>query len=266
MPRVSIIMGVYNSVNTIENCINSILNQTYTDWEFIICDDCSTDNTYSFLSNLISEDKRFILLKNEKNLRLAASLNVCLKVATGEYIARMDADDESLPTRLEEQIAFLDSNMDCAVVGCNRIIFDESGDIGIRKSIERPTKNLLIKDTPFAHPTIIMRKKVYEDLKGYTVAKETMRAEDLDLWFRFYEKGYIGYNIQKPLYRYHESHEDYKKRTLKAAIETSRVYISGYKKIGIPFYKNIFAIKPIISALLPVKIIEHFHLKKLDRR
>ena len=99
-PLVSIIMGAYNCEATIEKCVESILQQTYKNWQFIICDDFSSDNTFDILKKYEDKDSRIIILHNECNKRLAASLNNCLKVAKGKYIARMDADDESLPQRL----------------------------------------------------------------------------------------------------------------------------------------------------------------------
>ena len=262
-PLVSIIMGAYNCESTIEACMESVLGQTYQNWEFIICDDCSTDNTFNILKNYQKKDKRIILLHNSHNERLAASLNRCLGQAHGKYVARMDADDESLAQRLEVQIAFMEQHPEYDVVGCNRIVFDDNGIRGVRKSEEHPTFQLLIKDTPFAHPTIVMKKSVYDALGGYTSDKSTMRAEDLDLWFRFYEKGYLGYNIQENLYKYREGEKDFSKRSLKAGIQTSKVFWNGYKKVGIPLYKRMWAIKPIIVALLPNKMMMAYQSKKM---
>ena len=101
-------MGAYNVGNKkiLEKSINSILNQTYKDFEFIICDDGSTDNTLDIISNICQNDKRVRIIKNNKNKGLTYSLNHCLKYAKGEYIARMDADDESTLDRFEKQLKF----------------------------------------------------------------------------------------------------------------------------------------------------------------
>ena len=264
-PLVSIIMGAYNCETTIEQCVNSVRKQTYRNWELIICNDCSTDGTKDILNNYSISDSRIIVIHNKENQRLASSLNNCLKIAKGKYIARLDADDECLPNRIEAQVNYLEENPEIDVVGTSRIIFDENGDIGICLSKENPKKEDLLFDTPFAHPTIMMKKTVYDDLGGYTVSKETMRAEDLDLWFRFYAKGYNGYNLEEPLYRYHQSEEDYKKRSLKAAIGTSKVFISGYKKVGFSNAKYIFALKPIISALIPNRLMYLWHRNQCSR-
>lgn len=263
MKKVSIIMGAYNCENTIRACLDSIINQTFSDWEFIICDDCSGDSTYIILEEYANKDSRFLILKNNENMKLAITLNRCLKCATGEYIARMDADDMSLPTRLEMQVDFMDKHPEYAVVGTEQIIFDENGEKGVRGIIERPTKRDMLKGAPFAHPTIMMRKYAYDILGGYVSNRKTMRAEDLELWFRFFYQGFKGYNLQLPLYKYHESDDDYQKRSLKSAIQTFKVYIDGYRKIKVPIYQYIFAIKPIVSAILPKSFMMKYHKKML---
>lgn len=264
-PKVSIIMGIYNCEQTIEAAIQSVVLQTYSNWELIMCDDASTDSTYQIAS--FYEKKypgQIIVLKNEQNLRLAATLNRCLKVATGKYVARMDSDDISMSERLEKEVLFLETHQEFDCVGTNVIIFDENGERGIRRWREYPVRNSLVKGVPFAHPTIMMRKSVYDDLKGYTVSRDTMRAEDADLWFRFFAKGYEGYVIQEALYKYRESKNDYKKRSIKAAVGTMRIYIKGFKMLNYSKYKYIYAMKPIVSACLPNGLMFFYH-KLIDR-
>lgn len=267
MEKVSIIMGIYNCEDTLSEAIDSIINQSYQNWEFIICDDGSTDKTYEIAKSY--EEKypdKIIILRNKENMRLAASLNRCLGVATGKYVARMDADDISLPERLEKEVDYLEKHPDCDCVGTGRIIFDENGREYVRISNEIPKKENMLLGVPFAHPTIMMRKRVYDILGGYTVSKDTMRAEDADLWFRFFEKNFQGYVLQEPLYRYKETTQDYKKRSLKAAIGTAKVFYNGYKKLEFPKYKYFYAFKPIIAALLPNYIMKMYHMKDKGSR
>lgn len=264
-PLVSIIMGVYNAEKTIKRCINSILNQTYENWEFIICNDGSSDGTLNILNEYQKTDSRIKVISNKSNKKLAVSLNRCLKYAKGKYIARMDADDESLPQRLEVEVDFLERHEQVDLVGCNRIIFDEQGEYGIRKVKEYPTRDILIRDTPFAHPTIMMRKTVYDALGGYRVGHKNMRAEDLDLWIRFFEAGYKGYNIQEVLYRYHESRDDLYKRSVKVAIHTMAAFWYGYRVLNVPFHKRIWVLKPLVAALIPKWIMEKYHRIRLDK-
>ena len=129
MPKVSVIMGVYNLANRdiLEKAIFSILNQTFKDFEFIICDDGSTDNTFEIVKDICKNDNRVVFLQNEVNKGLAYVLNKCLDNAKGEYIARMDADDECYLDRFEKQVKFLDENLDYGVVTSNAEVFDENG-------------------------------------------------------------------------------------------------------------------------------------------
>lgn len=264
MCKVSVIMGAYNCEKTIGNSIESILSQTFEDWEFIICDDCSSDSTFSIIKDYAKQDNRIKIITNKKNMRLAATLNHCLEYANGVYIARMDADDISLPERLKIQVDFLDNNPEASVVGSRVIVFDEYGDQGIRGIGGWAKKDAFKRGTPFIHPTIMMRKESYVLLDGYTVSKATMRAEDLDLWFRFFSLGLRGYNIETPLLRYHESLRDYKKRSLEAAIQTVKIKCKGYQQLKFPFSYYIFALRPIVSAILPNRLIKKYHKKKLN--
>lgn len=252
---ISIIMGVYNCEKTVARCIDSIRSQTYTNWEFIICDDCSTDQTLKILQEYEKTDNRIKVIKNKKNSKLAFSLNHCLKYANGKYIARMDADDECIDNRLETQAEFLEKHQEYSVVGSTAYIFDGKDIVGTRKMCKIPTKKEVIFGPTFMHPTIMMRKEVYRELDGYTVSKRTVRGQDWDLWFRFFAKGFKGYNIQTPLLIYHESGKDMKKRTLKAAIMSSETALYGYRKLKLPWYMYILALKPIMSFFKPSKLL-----------
>ncbi len=259
-PKVSIIMSVYNCSKTIRECIGSILSQTYTDWEFIICDDASTDNTLEIATEY-SENYRgkFVILHNEQNRRLAYSLNRCLEVARGEYIARMDGDDISLPNRLEEQVKFLDAHKEFAVVGTAMTPFDGTNEYSPRMLPEYPTPKLMLHSTPFAHATILMRKSAYEAVKGYTVSKRTARAQDYDMWFRFFACGLKGYNIQQSYYMVREDSAAYKRRTLKVRLYNVITMLKGFHLLRFPLYTYIYAFKPIVSWLTPNFIIKSIH-------
>ena len=107
MPQISVLMGIYNCADTLEEAVNSIINQTFNDWELIMCDDCSTDNTLEVAQKIAEKDSRIKVIKNEKNLTLAPTLNRCIEVASGKYVARMDGDDICDPTRFEKEIEIL---------------------------------------------------------------------------------------------------------------------------------------------------------------
>lgn len=181
MCEVSIIMGIYKMIkkkNLVKLAIDSILNQTYKDFEFIICDDGSNDGTYEMVQDLIKNDKRVILIKNNENKGLAYSLNHCLSIAKGKYIARMDADDISMPDRLEKQIGFLNKHLEYAMVGCNLLLINDKGIWGKRILAKEPTKKSFLFTSPYCHPAIVMRKEVLDKVNNYKVEKITRRAED----------------------------------------------------------------------------------------
>ncbi|MBQ8837144.1 MAG: glycosyltransferase family 2 protein [Clostridia bacterium] len=263
-PLVSIIVGAYNCADAVGKCIESIIAQTYTNWELIICDDCSRDNTLEVLKKYSQQDERIVVISNPQNMRLAATLNNCLGVAKGEYVARMDTDDVCLPERIEKQVDFLENNPEYAVVGSAAKVFDGEKIVGVRIPKENPDLNNLLRGPMFMHPTIMMRKSCYDQLGGYTVAKRTVRGQDWDLWFRFFAAGFKGYNMQEPLIIYHESSSDYKKRTLKTATMYTRTAIYGYRLVKAPIFKYYLAFKPIISAIIPTKLMVFYHKKKAE--
>lgn len=260
-PLVSIIMGAYNESKVIDKAIKSILNQTYTNWELIICNDCSIDNTKEIVLEYCEKDKRIKIINNKKNLGLAASLNRCLKYASGEYIARQDADDISLPNRLEEQVNFLKQNSTYDLVASQVNLCDKNNNVwGQIKYKEIPTKYDLIKGVCFVHPTVMVRREMYDNLKGYSVW--ALRCEDYDLWFRMYENGYKGYNLPKVLFNYYVDQSDYKKRKYKYRIIESKVRFIGYNKLKLPHICMIYCLKPLIVGLVSNKLMYLFHKRK----
>lgn len=262
-PLISIIMGVYNCEDSLKTCIQSIQNQTYPNWEFIICDDNSSDKTLDVAKRIADKDRRIKVIHHERNCKLPATLNHCLSMANGKYIARMDADDISFPKRFEQQVRILETHPEIAVVGGAIIPFDEHSEKKARIPKKYPKAQDLVKDVPFYHPTIMMRKKVYEALGGYTEAKRTIKGQDMDLWFRFYAKGYIGYNIQIPVLKYHESIGDYKsKRNFVSAWGMTKTRLIGFRLNRFPIYFYPFAFKPLLAILIPKKLMYLLHNKK----
>ena len=167
MPKISVIMPAYNAEKYIAQAIESILGQTYGDFELIIINDCSQDRTEEIV--LSYDDPRIIYLKNEQNLGVAKTLNRGLEVAKGRYIARMDADDIAMLERFAKQIAFLDSNADVAVLGTNVEIFNEEGTIctGWSATNTEQMKVDLLFSCGLAHPSVMMRTEIIRELGGY---------------------------------------------------------------------------------------------------
>ncbi len=254
--KISIIMGIYNCADTLPEAIDSIIAQTYTDWELIMCDDCSTDDTYKVAEEYKNKyPEKIILIRNEINSRLAFSLNHCLKYATGKYIARMDGDDISAPDRFEKQIKYLKENPDVDLVGTYIRRFDGNVFADIVTMPTKPNKFTMRNTVPFVHATVMTYKRVYDELNGYTVAKETARAEDADLWFRFFAADFKGVTIPEPLYFVRENVNAIKRRTLKSRWDALKVVRKGFKLLKYPkWWILIPTIKTIFKSITPVWI------------
>lgn len=256
--KISIVMGVYNCSETIDAAIESILKQTYENWEFIICDDCSTDNTFKIIQNYKKKfPDKFIILKNKTNSKLAYSLNHCLKYATGTYIARMDGDDLSHPERFERQINFLKKNSSFDLVGTSMQRFNENGLYDILYSIKKPDKYTLRNKIPFNHATILTYKRVYDNLGGYTVSERTKRSQDYDLWFRFFKEGFKGDNLKEALYFVREDSAAIRRRTFKVRYNAYKTTIMGYKMLNYPIHWYLPATgRFIIKSITPYLLID----------
>lgn len=264
-PLISVIMGSYNSEKTLKESIDSIINQTYKNWELVICDDCSTDKSYE-IAKLYKEEypQKITLIRNEVNLGLAGSLNKCLEKAKGFYIARQDADDISMSDRFFKQIKFLEENPEYDLVGTSMISFDENGDKGVRGILkEIPDKRKLAVGPPFCHATIMVKADVYKKLGGYRVTKYTRRCEDIDLWFRFFQKGYKGINMKEPLYKVRDDEKAYKRRGFKSYMYATKVCFDGYRLLKIDILAYIYLLKPIIAAFIPQSLKQIYHKKKI---
>ena len=262
-PKVSIIMGIYNCESTLKESIESIINQTYTNWELIMCDDCSNDNTYNVAKYYAKKyPDKIKLIRNEKNLTLGPTLNRCLELVEGKYIARQDGDDLSTNDRLEKQVEFLEKNNEWDLVGAGMTSFDDNGNYGIRLTKEIPVSKDLMKGTTFAHATILMKSEVMKELNGYSEESSVKQVEDYHLWFRFFEKGYKGYNLQEPLYYVREDRDAYKRKNIKRRLNELKVMINGIKRLNLPVKNYFMIIKPIIAAIVPNYILMKYHKNK----
>ncbi len=179
-------MSVYNGSRYLQESVESVLNQTFTDFEFIIINDCSTDNTENIIREYSDKDERIVLINNLENLGLTKSLNKGLKIAKGEYIARQDADDISLPERLEKELLFIEEHLDVALVSCDIEVIDSDG-FSIRK-LQRSCASslvdwyLLFYNHLAGHSQIMFLRNLVMNLGGYS---ESFRySQDYELWCR----------------------------------------------------------------------------------
>ncbi len=204
--KISLIMSVYNGEDYLAEAIDSVLGQTFTDWECIIINDCSTDSTAEILERYAQKDARIRIHTNEVNLRLPKSLNKAIELARGKYIARMDADDICLPDRLEKQFAFMETHGDIALSSC-RFMTLKNGQVqsggcgGIGE--DAYLRALLLVANPILHPGVIAKAEVMKSLRYDTNLTCT---EDLELWTRFVMQGHKMQILPEylMLYRLHD--------------------------------------------------------------
>lgn len=265
--KVSVLMGIYNCADTLSEAIDSILAQTYTDWELIMCDDGSVDETYDVAVRYQKTyPDKMILLQNEKNMGLNHTLNRCLREATGEYIARMDGDDISLPMRFEKEVCFLDENPDYAIVSTPMIYFDEHGEWGVGRAKGEPAKEDFISGTPFCHAPCMVRAEAYRAVNGYSEDPKTLRAEDYHLWFKMYAQGFRGHNLPEPLYKMRDDENAYHRRKFKYSLNEAYVRLIGYNMLRLPVWTYCYAARPILVAMLPRKVYHYLHHRRQAER
>lgn len=189
-PEISVIMSVYNGEAYLKEAIESVINQTFKNWELVVINDCSTDSTGEILAGLASRDERIKVYTNEVNLKLPSSLNKAISLSCGKYIARMDADDICLPDRLEKQFEFMEKNSEVALSSCRFMTVKNgvyvSGGAGGRCDNEA-LRALLLVTNPILHPGVIAKAEVMKEL-GYDTTLTC--TEDLELWTRMAMKKY----------------------------------------------------------------------------
>ncbi len=200
-PSVTVLMSVYNEEPRLRESVESILNQTFRDFECIFINDCSTDKSREILAEYASHDRRIAIYDNSRNLGLTKSLNIGLNFANGTYIARMDADDFSQPERFEKQVAFLEKRPEVGILGSHCEIVDPQGNSSIHKV---PLSDLHIRWTslltnPFLHSALMLRREV---LTKYQLQfDETFQTtQDYELWTRILRVT-SGANLNEPLLR-----------------------------------------------------------------
>lgn len=203
-------MSVYNGHKYLAETIDSILNQTLADFEFVLIDDGSNDGALEIMKTKQAGDQRIKLLQNEKNIGLAASLNRGIGIAKGKYIARMDADDICLPTRFQKQVDYLEKHSEIWFLGCGIYHINDNGNT-IKEVVysDNPKKlrwNMIFgNEGVVAHPCVMM---VTEKIKKYGAYKLTQASQDLELFSRFFDFTPLPItNLQEPLVkcRWHEN-------------------------------------------------------------
>ncbi len=255
---ISVIMPTYNVEPYVAEAIESILNQTYSNLEFVIVDDCSTDKTFEICKQYAEKDSRIKLFRNEVNSKIEFSLNRALENSTGKYIVRMDGDDVSDRFRLEKMKNFLDTNTDIKLVGTSAITINSAGEeIGrtvFLKDFDLLKRTCLLK-TPVVHIWMTY-KKIYDELNGY---RRLFASEDYDFILRLMSKGYkctnmsdfFGYKIR--VNRAGNSTSTYGVKKLKSHWYTAKLYNERIKS-DIDSYSILACQKAIKTFRLTEKI------------
>lgn len=200
-PKISVIMSVYNGQRYLREAIESILNQTFTDFEFIIINDGSTDNSLEIIQSY--DDSRIRIVNNETNIGLTKSLNKAIKQARGKYTARQDGDDISLPHRFLEQLSYLERHPEVALLGTSVYHIDEQGKVLGRVIVLTKPGDKLLKENQFNHGSTMFNKNVVVRLGGYN---EILKySQDYELWLKIAKNHQVS-NLSQLLYklRFHE--------------------------------------------------------------
>ncbi|MBA2862110.1 glycosyltransferase [Methanococcus maripaludis] len=238
-PTVSVIMPNYNNEKYLPEAIESILNQTYENFEFIIIDDFSTDTSWNIIQNYAKKDNRIKAFRNEQNLKIVKTRNKGFELMSpnSKYIAIFDSDDISLPERLEKQVMFLEKNLDYGLIGSHTLIIDESSAIiGSRKyetDFKKIIKNM-VKKNQIAQPSAMIGKSVLNEVGHYN--EKYTRCQDYELWFRIAKVFKIG-NLDEFLIKYRVSKTQGKttnlKETLKFTLDIQKKWLFDKKFFSI---------------------------------
>ena len=267
--KISVLMSVYNADKYLTEAMDSILAQTYSDFEMIVVNDKSTDESGDILKAFAQKDPRIVILENAQNIGLTKSLNRGLAIAKGEYVARMDADDISAPDRFEKQVAFLDAHLDYSFVSCIGRYIDENGNPERLRPFPETNEEIyamMPKVDAVMHPGVMFRREDIARIGNY--CEDFRVVQDYDLWFRGMAAGYKFYNIQEPLvlFRRDESYNTRKSRAYR--LVDYQVRKKGYRINKVPLHKRVYLLVPLALAYIPPKVVDKlfYVMKKFDPR
>lgn len=235
MATISIVMPVYNGKEYLKESINSILDQTYTDWEFLIINEHgSNDGSKEIIEEYSKVDSRIILIQNEERLGISASMNVGIDRASGKYIARMDADDISMPKRFQKQVEFMENNPDIGMCGVEVEIFgSNSFEWGLETDRNKLATNILFY-SPSVHPTVMIRKEIL-DKYNLRYNEDYRASEDYELFAKICSVTSVA-NINEVLFRYRimENNATFKNNDI-GIVLYSEVMNNQFEKMGLKF-------------------------------
>lgn len=266
----SVLMSVYDKEKPhyLSECLNSLAQQTLKANEVVLVEDGPlTIELYDIIKRY-KNILKIISVRIPENVGLALALNQGLEMCTHEIIARMDADDISLPMRFEKQLSLIKENSDIDVLGSFAIEIDENGVRGrVRKTIVKHTeiyKNLFT--CPFIHPTVVFKRNKITALGGYNIKMK--RRQDYELWFRCAQAGVEFANVPEPLLLYRFTRQTHKRQSFKTCVEQGYIGYRGVKLLKQPLWKGVACYLPALRAILPNEMqhITYTLLRKIDPR
>ncbi len=261
-------MGIYNCAPYLQEALDSLYAQTFQDFEIILCEDGSTDNTYEVAYYNKEQHPNIVLLRNQENLGLNKTLNKCLKEAKGEYVARMDGDDVCDKSRFEKEVRFLDGHPEYAIVSCPMIHFDENGEFARGHGGNEPTKLDFIGNTPFCHAPCMIRREAYITVGGYTEDERLLRHEDYNLWMKLYAAGYRGYNLTECLYSMRDDRNALNRRKANWTSIRNTAYSTflACRTLHLPLRGYLYCFKKPLILFMPSCLYLYLHRRKLNNR
>lgn len=261
---ISVIMGIYNCADTLPEAIESILHQTVPDWELILCDDGSSDETLRIAQEYQNRyPDQILLIKNSRNLGLNVTLNNCLKHVSGKYVARMDGDDLCSPERFETELKVLQEEPEISIVSSDMAFFDESGEWGRISHPDYPSPEDFVHGSPFCHAPCMVRKEAFDAVQGYTEEKMLLRVEDYHLWLKMYLAGYRGKNIHQVLYRMRDDRNAYNRRKFRYRVNEAYVRLLVIRQMKLSIKNYAYVLRPLLVGLLPRQIYDILHKQRL---
>ena len=268
---ISVLMSVYNEEKYLRFSIESILNQSFDDFEFIITDDKSNDGSLDILKEYAEKDPRIKIIEHSKQLRLAYSLNEQIEIAKGIYLARMDGDDIAHPDRLEKQVKFLEENKDIGMVGSYCREIDNNGkfvSLWKRPTSDQKIKKTILKLNPFLHSSIMIRKVAIIEAGLYNT--DCKYAQDYDLWLRVAAKYKLA-NINEPLLDFRVDWKKLEHKNREARKSKLEILYRHIRSGNYPVWYFIYLVRPFILYILPtnmtilLKILQrNFRMSKIS--
>lgn len=253
-PEISVLMGVYyrrESLELLRRSIQSILEQGFSSFEFLICDNGSSEAARAYIRGAAEKDSRICLIQRRDLFTLPAKLNACLQASRGAFIARMDDDDCAHPDRLEKQLAYMRDEPELDFLGSNVELWKNGQRVGIRKLPERPEVQDFLFTQPYIHPALMFRRPALLNAGGYSEDRRCNLCEDYDLLLRLYGKGCHGANLQECLLDYTLPETAKGRRKMKHRWNEAVTRYRRFRDLKLLPGALPYVVKPILTGLLP---------------